>query len=117
MQFCPPYVWYMGRAGYAVKTKNHFLLFSYSVEGNLPEEPRLANGHIHPDEIADCDMIVFAAGPAYWHHNPERYNNWQKTHRSISFIYSFEDKIGRNHHYFKAAFLVRQRPLEPEDSK
>ncbi len=98
------YAWYMGRAGYAIKTKNHFLLFSYNVEGNLPEEPRLANGHIDLDEIADCDTIVFAGGPAYWHHNPERYNRWQKIHKNISFVYSFEDKIGRDpilRQYFK----------------
>jgi ankyrin repeat protein len=93
--------WNMGRVGYAVKTKNHFLLFGYSVLGNLPEEPRLANGHIDLDEIADCDTIVFAGGPAYWHHNPERYSRWQKTHKNISFIYSFEDKLGRNPNYFK----------------
>jgi ankyrin repeat protein len=95
------YAWYMGRAGYAVKTKNHFLLFSYFVEGNLPEEPRLANGHVDLDEIADCDTIVFAGGSQYWHHNPERYSQWQKAHQSISFIYSFEDKPGRNAHYLK----------------
>ncbi len=95
------YAWYMGRAGYAVKTKNHFLLFSYFVEGSLPEEPRLANGHIDIDEIAGYDATVFAAGPAYWHHNPERYNRWQKTHKNITFIYSFEDKLGRNPNYFK----------------
>lgn len=95
------YAWNLGRIGYSVKTKNHFLLFSYCVLGNLPEEPRLANGHIDLDEISECDTIVFAGGPAYWHHNPERYNRWQKTHKNISFIYSFEDKLGRNPHYFK----------------
>ena len=95
------YAWNMGRIGYAVKTKNHFLLFGYSVLGNLPDEPRLANGHVDLDEIADCDTMVFAGGPAYWHHNPERYNRWQKTHKNISFIYSFEDKLGRNPNYFK----------------
>jgi len=92
--------WYMGRAGYAVKTKNHLLLFSYFVEGNLPEEPRLANGHIDPAEIADCHTLVFACGPAYWHHNPKRYNSWQKVHKNMSFVYSFEDKTGRNPAYF-----------------
>ncbi len=95
------YAWNMGRIGYAVKTKNHFLLFSYCVLGNLPEEPRLANGHIDLDEIADCDTIVFAAGPEYWHHNPKRYNRWQKIHKNIAFIYSFEDKLGRSPQYFK----------------
>jgi ankyrin repeat protein len=95
------YAWSMGRIGYAVKTKNHFLLFSYWVIGNLPEEPRIANGYINLDEIAECDTIVFAGGPAYWHHNPERYNRWQKSHKNISFVYSFEDKPGRNPNYLK----------------
>ncbi len=95
------YAWYTGRIGYALKTKNHLLLFSYCVLGNLPEEPRLANGHINLEEIADCDTIVFAGSPAYWHHNPERYSRWQKTHKNISFIYSFEDKPGRSPQYFK----------------
>lgn len=90
------YAWYTGRIGYALKTRNHFLLFSYCVLGNLPEEPRLANGHIDIDEIADHDTIVFAGGPAYWHHNPKRYNRWQKTHKNIAFVYSFEDKLGRS---------------------
>jgi ankyrin repeat protein len=95
------YAWNTGRIGYAVKTKNHFLLFGYCVLGNLPEEPRLANGHIDLDEIAGCNTMVFAGGPAYWHHNPERYNRWQKTHKNISFIYSFEDKLGRNPNYLR----------------
>jgi ankyrin repeat protein len=95
------YAWNMGRIGYAIKTKNHFLLFGYSVLGNLPDEPRLANGHIDLDEIAGCNTMVFAGGPTYWHHNPERYARWQKTHKNITFIYSFEDKLGRNPNYFK----------------
>lgn len=95
------YAWYTGRIGYAVKTKNHLLLFSYCVLGNLPEEPRLANGHIDLEEIADCNTIVFAGSPAYWHHDPERYSRWQKTHKNMSFIYSFEDKLGRSPQYFK----------------
>jgi ankyrin repeat protein len=95
------YAWNMGRIGYAVKTKNHLLLFSYCVMGNLPDEPRLANGHIDLDEIADCATTVFAGGPAYWHHNPERYSRWQKTHSNVSFVYSFEDKLGRNPRYLK----------------
>lgn len=97
------YAWYMGDAGYAVKTKNHFLLFNYSYRSGagLPEEPRLANGRIHLDEIADCRTIVFAGSPHHSHHHPEGYNRWQKTHKNISFIYSFEDKLGRNPNYFK----------------
>ena len=97
------YAWYMGDAGYAVKTKNYFLLFNYSYgsgAGN-PEEPRLANGRIHQDEIADYCTIVFAGSPHHSHHHPEMFNKWQKTHKNITFVYSFEDKIGRNPDYFK----------------
>ena len=97
------YAWYMGDAGYAVKTKNHFLLFNYSYSSGagLPVEPRLANGRIHLDEIADCRTIVFAGSPHHSHHHPEGFNNWQKTHKNITFVYSFEDKLGRNPRYFK----------------
>jgi ankyrin repeat protein len=97
------YAWYMGDNGYAVKTKNHFLLFNYSYNsgGGLPEEPRLANGRIHLGEIVDCHTIIFAGSPHHSHHHPEGYNRWQKTHKNISFIYSFEDKLGRNPNYFK----------------
>jgi ankyrin repeat protein len=97
------YAWYMGDAGYALKTKNHFLLFNYSYNSGAgpPEEPRLANGRIHLDEIADCRTIVFAGSPHHSHHHPEGFNKWQKIHKNITFVYSFEDKIGRNPNYFK----------------
>jgi ankyrin repeat protein len=97
------YAWYMGDAGYAVKTKNHFLLFNYGhgSGAGAPEDPRLANGRIHLDEIADCRTIVFAGSPHRSHHHPEIFNKWQKTHKNITFVYSFEDKLGRNPRYFK----------------
>ena len=94
------YAWFLGRIGYAVKTRNNFIIFSYFVSGSLPEEPLLANGHINLNEIKDIKTTVFAGGPAYWHHNPERYHEWQKKHKNMTFIYSFEDKIGRNPSYF-----------------
>jgi ankyrin repeat protein len=97
------YAWYMGNAGYVLKTRNLFLLFNYSYgsgAGN-PETPKLANGRINLDEIADCLTIVFAGSPHHSHHHPEGFNKWQKTHKNITFVYSFEDKVGRNPRYFK----------------
>jgi ankyrin repeat protein len=97
------YAWYMGDAGYAVKTKNLFLLFNYGYNSGagLPAEPRLANGRIHLDEIADCRTIVFAGSMHHSHHHPEGYSKWQQTHKDITFIYSFKDTLGRNPNYFK----------------
>ena len=80
------YAWYMGHAGYAVKTKNHFLLFNYSYgsgAGN-PEEPKLANGRINLDEVADYRTLVFASSSHHSHHHPEKFNQWQKIHKNIS---------------------------------
>jgi ankyrin repeat protein len=96
------FAWYMGASGYALKTKNHLLLFNYSVHAGagLPEEPRLANGRIHLDEIADCHTIVFAGSPHHSHHHPGVFREWQTTHKNISFVYSFKDTLGRNPRYF-----------------
>lgn len=97
------YAWYMGHAGYAVKTKNYFLLFNYSHNSGAgnPEEPHLANGRIHLDEIANCSTIVFAGSPHHSHHHPEIFSKWQNSHRNITFVYSFEDQLGRDPRYFK----------------
>ena len=97
------YAWYMGHAGYAVKTKDHLLIFNYSVNSGAgnPEQPRLANGRIHLDEIAGCHTMVFAGSPHHAHHHPEEFSRWQEIHQNITFVYSFEDKLGRNPHYFK----------------
>ncbi len=97
------FAWYMGHSGYAVKTKNNFLLFNYSHASGAgaPAEPRLVNGRINLDEIADCRVIVFASSAHHSHHHPEVFRSWQEAHENITFVYSFEDKLGRNPRYFK----------------
>jgi ankyrin repeat protein len=97
------YAWYMGHAGYAIKTANHLLLFNYSYGSGAgqPAEPRLANGRVNLDEIADCRTIVFAGSPHHAHHHPEGFRRWQETHKDITFVYSFRDTLGRNPGYFK----------------
>lgn len=95
------YAWYMGDNGYAVKTKNHFLLFNYNARGGPLEEPRLANGRIYLDEISDLRVLVFAGSPHHSHHNPGLYKRWQDAHKSISFVYSFEDTPDRDLRYFE----------------
>jgi ankyrin repeat protein len=96
------YTWYMGQSGYALKTKNHFLLFNYNYKsrGSLPVEPLLANGRINLDEIDDCHTVVFVGSPHHSHHHPEQFNIWQNIHKDITFVYSFEDKLGRNPRHF-----------------
>ena len=41
-------VWYLGHSGWAVKTRNHLLVFDYWKSDAAPDEPALANGAIQP---------------------------------------------------------------------
>ncbi|RJX30482.1 MAG: hypothetical protein C4531_08910 [Desulfurivibrio sp.] len=51
-------LWYTGHCGWAVKTRNHFLVFDYWQPGRLPDQPGLANGHIMPSEVAGQKVMV-----------------------------------------------------------
>ena len=93
-------IWFLGRIGYAVKTRNHFLVFSYYTEGNPATEPRLSGGYLTPEEIRDQNITVFAASDRYHHHNPGRYNMWQKKLNRVRFVYSFRDKVGTRHRHY-----------------
>lgn len=53
------YLWYLGNCGYAIKTRNHFLVFDYFTRKLHPTEPSLANGFINPKEVAAENMAVF----------------------------------------------------------
>ena len=56
-------VWYLGHSGWAVKTRNHLLIFDYWKQDAAPDEPGLANGTINPEELKDLDVTVFASTP------------------------------------------------------
>ncbi len=60
-------VWYLGHCGYAVRTKDHLLVFDYqeSRDGQQPkarpERPSLAAGWVVPEEIKDLKVRVFVS--------------------------------------------------------
>ncbi len=60
------YLWYMGGgspcSSFAVKTKEHLLLFRPPVRINESPESGLANGHLASDELAGQRITVFASG-------------------------------------------------------
>jgi hypothetical protein len=65
------YLWYLGSCapcdGYAVKTKNHLLIFNPSKIDPSPEAG-LANGHLSPNELAGQKIIVLMT------HRPSPYD-------------------------------------------
>ncbi|UCG92654.1 MAG: ankyrin repeat domain-containing protein, partial [candidate division WOR-3 bacterium] len=86
-------IWYLGHSAYAVKTKNHFLIFDYVEYTPLPDEPCLANGHINADEISDQNVYVFVTH-AHSDHYDSTIFDWTKSVKNITYIFgwqAFED--------------------------
>ena len=95
------YIWYLGHAGWAVKTKNHFLIFdyvSYSRSSEKPENPTLADGYINPAEIKDLDVFVFVSHGHGDHFDPVIYE-WEKVVENIQYIFGWEADQSPRCHY------------------
>ncbi len=95
------YIWYLGHAGWAVKTKNHLLIFDYvwvPRSGNIPENPSLADGYIDPAEIKDLSVFVFVSHRHGDHFDPMIFE-WKKSVRNIRYIFGWEADQNPQYHY------------------
>jgi len=88
-------IWYLGHAGWAVKTRNMFLIFDYWERGKS-DRPLLANGRINPEEIKDLDVYVFSS-----HVHEDHYDkiifDWENTVDRITYIFGWPNERGKNH--------------------
>ena len=66
-----PTVWYLGYASWAVKTRDHLLIFDYWESLEPPRQASLANGFIDAAEIADQRTIVFVTHQDADHYDPK----------------------------------------------
>lgn len=83
-------VYYLFNSGFAVKTKNHFLIFDYySPTGDFK------NGLINLDLIKDENVIVFASHSHADHFNPKIFE-WQNSIKNISYVLSNDIKTNEN---------------------
>lgn len=86
-------IWYLEHSGWAVKTKNHFLVFDYFLHGDRtpPDGASLANGYVLPEALRDQRMTVFVT-----HHHGDHYNpaifSWQEVHQDISYVLGFRPR-------------------------
>jgi len=79
-------VWYLNHAGYAVKTKNHLLVFDYFSPTADPGAPGLCNGHIDPEEISDENVMVFVTHEHEDHLSPAIFQ-WREEIPKIKYIF------------------------------
>jgi L-ascorbate metabolism protein UlaG (beta-lactamase superfamily) len=86
-------IWYLGHSGWAIKTKNHLLIFDYVERGTLPAEPCLSNGYINPSEIKDQHSLVFVS-----HGHPDHYSQaifgWERSIKDINYILGWQGVMG-----------------------
>jgi len=88
-------IWYLSHAGWAVKTRNTFLIFDYWERGQS-DRPLLANGRINPEEVKDLDVYVFCS-----HVHEDHYDkiifDWEHTVDRITYIFGWPNERGKNH--------------------
>jgi len=89
-------IWYLGNCGWAVKTKNHLLIFDYWQYGKNPDNPLLANGRINPEEIKNQDVFVFVTHSDYDHYDEVIYT-WEKFNKNITYIFGWD--VGKKPEY------------------
>lgn len=98
-------VWYLGHCGYAVKTRNHFLVFDYqeTCDGRQRKSPparrSLAEGWIDPEEIKALKVRVFVSHSHEDHFSPVIFG-WKSVIPDIAYYFGWmagEDDPSRHY--------------------
>jgi L-ascorbate metabolism protein UlaG (beta-lactamase superfamily) len=95
------HIWYLGHAGWAVKTQNHLLIFDYvwvPRSLDVPEKPSLSDGYIDPSAIKDLSVFVFVSHGHGDHFDPVIFQ-WEKTVKNIHYIFGWAAKKNPRYHY------------------
>lgn len=90
-------VHYLGHSGWAVETRDHFLVFDYreamatpppGVEPGPPPDASLSTGYIVPSEIADRNVIVFVSHAHRDHFDPVILD-WKESIANIRYVFGW----------------------------
>ncbi|MBD3170229.1 MAG: hypothetical protein GF307_12155 [candidate division Zixibacteria bacterium] len=82
-------LWHLGHCGWAIKTRNHLLIFDYWSRGPVPSDPCLANGHINPAEIYNQNVDVFITH-AHQDHYDSTIFKWENELKDLTYIFGFK---------------------------
>lgn len=80
-------IWHLGHAGYAIRTKNTFLIFDYIRGGR--GAGNLVDGIINPREIKDQNVYVFVSHTHADHYDPGILE-WEKVIPNIHYIFGWD---------------------------
>jgi ankyrin repeat protein len=82
-------IWYLGHSGWALKTRNHLLVFDYFDQGNEPSQPSLCNGNISPAELAGETVTVFGSHEHGDHYDPAIFD-WNESLPNVTYVLGCE---------------------------
>jgi L-ascorbate metabolism protein UlaG (beta-lactamase superfamily) len=100
----PATVWYLGHCGYAVKTRDHFLVFDYqeTYDGrqrkNLPAARSLSGGWIIPEEIKGLKVRVFVSHSHEDHFDPVIFT-WKASVPDIAYYFGWKADADLSYNY------------------
>ncbi len=63
-------VWYLSHSGWAMKTRDHLLVFDYFPLSLEVEQASLLNGRVNPQQLSDVNLAVFASHEHNDHADP-----------------------------------------------
>ncbi len=104
-------IWYLYHSGWAVKTRNHLLIFDYTEPPARPARRSLDSGSIEPVEIAGQNVTVFVSHRHDDHFDP-LILEWRAVVKDIRYVWGWEGEgspedvhFGRERRSFTASGL------------
>jgi len=86
-------VWYLGHSGWAIKTKNHFLVFDYTEMNTVVTDKEVCNSFINVAHLKNENVFVFIS-----HQHEDHYDEivyvWEKQVENIKYILGWENQKG-----------------------
>jgi len=97
-------IWYLGHCGYAVKTRDHLLIFDYQEARDgrqpksLPVRRSLADGWINPEEIKTLKVRVFVSHSHEDHFDPVIFA-WKSVIPDIAYYFGWKADDDPSYNY------------------
>ncbi|NOR46379.1 MAG: hypothetical protein GQ534_12410 [Candidatus Delongbacteria bacterium] len=86
-------IWFLGHSGWAIKTKDHLLVFDYWENNRVtkPNFPNINNGYLDPEQLKDENIIVFISHSHQDHYQASLFD-WEKKYSNVKYIVGFDPK-------------------------
>lgn len=89
-------IYYIYHSGFAIKTKNHFLIFDYYKEPLQSDKKHKGVDILSPENIRDMNNILVFASHSHEDHFNSSILNWEEYNHNIKYIFSKDIVINKH---------------------